>query len=75
MKKIFVVSLAIVATIFLVPFTTDAAQRNCPACGGKGYHSKRIVIPKYSGLDSKTGGDVWVKEDCWRCHGTGKIDR
>lgn len=75
MRKIFFVSLAIVVTTFLIPITTDAAQTRCPYCRGKGYTEKRIVIPHYGGIspDSK-GGDYWVKEDCWRCNGTGRIE-
>lgn len=72
MRKLFVVLSVIAAAILLIPVTSDAAQVNCPSCGGKGYNEKRIVTPNYSG--DPNHHDKWVKEDCWRCRGTGKVE-
>lgn len=44
---------------------------SCSNCNGKGYKTKTVSSPNYSGKGktSKT-----VKENCYRCHGSGDVD-
>lgn len=75
LKKVLIAVFATVSIICTMSNISDAAQRykDCPNCGGKGYTEERISTPNYSG--DPNHHDTWVKHRCWRCHGTGIVER